>query len=73
MKRVFRKAKMLARLEEEGRMNLVGPAELAMMDALDGEEGTDYNWENVVNGENLVWIEATDKHDGAYVAACDCD
>lgn len=45
MEYTFRKKKMLDRLEAEGRMDLVGPDELACMDQLDGLTGTDYNWQ----------------------------
>lgn len=73
MKMRFSKDKMLARLENEGRMHLVGPEELALMDKLDGKVGNDYNWESVTKGENLVWIPADeDLEEGEYVCRLDC-
>lgn len=72
MERTFRKAKMLARLEKEGRMNEVTQADLDLMTELDGLKGSDYNWRSFVYGDNLVWIERDGKN-GAYVCAEDCD
>lgn len=69
----FSKGKMLARLTKEGRMHMVGPEELALMDKLDGKVGNDYNWESVTNGANLVWIPADDElEEGTYVSRLDC-
>lgn len=72
MIRTFRKEKMLARLEREGRMNEVTEEDIALMTELDGLTGSDYNWESVVHGNNLVWIEKDGKG-VAYVCAEDCD
>ena len=69
----FSKEKMLARLTKEGRMHMVEPEDLALMDKLDGKIGNDYNWESFVNGNNLVWIPADDElEEGAYVCRADC-
>ena len=73
MKRVFRAAKMLARLEKEGRMNEVDEKTRAFIMMLDGKEGTDYNYQSVVNDEPLVWIEADNDQNGTYVNVMDCD
>ena len=50
VKMVFSKAKMLARIEAEGRADLVGKTELAIMDNLDGQEVTTANWNRQVHG-----------------------
>lgn len=73
MLRTFRKEKMINRLKKEGRIDQVRPEDYELMDLLDGEQGNDYNWESVVKDNPLVWIEATDKHGGAYVCLEDCD
>ncbi len=79
MERVFKGEKMLARLEKEGRMSEVRDCDFALIRFLDGKVGNDYNWESVVKGSPLVWIEGSDeifegeKFEGAYVALCDCE
>ena len=50
VKMVFSKAKMLARIEAEGQMHLVGETELAIMDNLDGQEVSNANWNRQVRG-----------------------
>lgn len=73
MKRVFRAEKMLARLEREGRMDMVDEKTREFIMMLDGKEGTDYNYQSVVNDEPLVWIEADKDQSGTYVNIEDCD
>ena len=73
MNYIFRKRKMLDRLAAEGRMDLVGPDELACMDMLDGLEGTDINWRAQVYGEPLVLITHPKTHESIYVNIADCD
>ena len=74
MLRTFRKSKMLARLEREGRMAEVTPEDLDLMTRLDGKQGNDYNWASFVQDMPLVWIEAgKDVPKGAYVCLEDCD
>ena len=73
MIRIFRAKKMLDRLDREGRTSEIDPESRKMIELLDGEEANDYNWESVVNGENLALISATDKHPEMYVNVNDCD
>ena len=73
MERIFRMQKMLDRLEKEGRLHEARPEDLELMKKLDGKKGTDYNWQSVVRGENLVWIALDEECGGAYVAMCDCE
>ena len=74
MERTFRMAKMLARLEKEGRISEVESEDLELMKKLDGKVGNDYNWESFVNDRPLVWIEkCEDVPTGAYVALVDCE
>lgn len=73
MLKTFRAKKMIERVKREGLGHLLDDATLELINKLDGEQGNDYNWESVVKGEDLVWIEKTDEHDGVYVALCDCD
>lgn len=69
MLKTFRMKKMLDRLKREGRMNEVTEEDIEMMKKLDGKVGNDYNWESVVNGVPLVWIEEGE----TYVNIADCD
>ena len=73
MERTFRMQKMLDRLEREGRSHEIQPEDFELMKKLDGKKGNDYNWRSFVYGEDLVWIEADEDQDGAYVALCDCE
>ena len=73
MERVFRAQKMLDRVKKEGKENLLDQQTIDFIWSLDGEIGNDYNWESFVNGNDMVWIPANDKHDGTYVALCDCE
>ena len=50
VKMVFRKDKMLRRLEADGRMNMVGNVEIAYMDNLDGCEVSSSCWDRQVRG-----------------------
>lgn len=50
VKMVFMKELMLKRVEAEGRMCMVGPVELAIMDNLDGREVTTASWARRVHG-----------------------
>lgn len=49
---IFRKEKMLARIEREGLMHLVGPTEQAAMDLLDGREIKPNLWRQTVHQED---------------------
>lgn len=73
MECTFRKQKMLDRLAREGRMDLVGPDEMACMEMLDGLTGSDYNWRSQVYGEPLVLITHPITGESIYVNAADCD
>lgn len=73
MERTFRAEKMLARVKKENKEHLLDAETVEFIKKLDGKVGTDYNWESVVHGEDLVWIPADDEQEGCYVALCDCD
>lgn len=72
-KRIFRAEKMLERIKKEGLEHLLDDETVAFIKSLDGKEGTDYNWQAIVNDEPLVWIPADGDFQGTYVALCDCD
>lgn len=76
MLRTFRAEKMLKRVKAEGKEHLLDEETVALIKSLDGKQGSDYNWESFVNGQELVWIEPGalgGDFKGAYVALCDCD
>lgn len=56
----FSKERMLNRIKEEGRMNLVGPAELAIMDNLDGQPVSTANWNRQVRGDAVLSCQGKD-------------
>ena len=72
-KRIFRMQKMLDRLEKEGRIGDVTPDALEIMKKLDGQVGTDYNWQSVVNDEPLVFVRCDAIPEGTYVNYADTE
>jgi hypothetical protein len=68
---VFKKEMMLKRIEAEGRSHMVGEAELAIMDNLDGQEVTTASWNRQVFGEPVYSCKGKD---GRYydVNEADC-
>lgn len=60
---------MIERVKAEGRGDLLDEVTMAKIMQLDGASGSDYNWENQVNGQNLVWLEEFK----TYVNKNDCD
>lgn len=75
MVRTFRAQKMLGRIMGDPRFeDLIDDKVIAFIKKLDGKKGNDYNWESMVHGENVVWIDADeDLEEGIYVSADDCD
>lgn len=69
MELTFRAEKMLNRVKKEGREHLLDDATMELIKRLDGKKGNDYNWQSVVNFEDVVYIAEED----VYVARCDCD
>ena len=57
---IFRKEKMLARIEREGLIHLVGPTELAIMDLLDGCEVKPNLWWQTVHLEDARYCTTAD-------------
>jgi hypothetical protein len=69
MEYTFRAQKMIDRIKAEGRGHLLDEPTLKTIWSLDGKKGTDYNWQSVTKGENVVWIEEAKM----YVNKDDCD
>lgn len=69
---VFSKKKMVDRITREGRADLIGPEEEAIMDNLDGQEATRSCWRRVVYGEPVLWVVGKDGN-GNYVNERDCE
>ena len=69
---IFRKEKMLARIEREGLMHLVGPTEQAAMDLLDGREVKPNLWRQTVHQED-AWYCTTADGEQFPVNPDDCD
>ena len=65
----FRAQKMIDRVKREGKEDLLTEETLKFIQSLDGKVGTDYNWQAIVKGENLVWLEEAK----TYVNKVDCD
>ena len=60
VKMVFSKAKMLARIEAEGKMEMVNAGVLAIMDNLDGQEVSSACWNRQVNGDPVYACKGKD-------------
>ena len=67
----FSKQKMLDRIKQEGRMDLVDDTVKEMMDNLDGMEANPSCWQRVVHQEPVMWVVGRDGN-GAYVNENDC-
>ena len=59
---VFKKAKMLARLESEGRSHLVNGGALEIMDRLDGKKATKNDFKALVHGEEEYFVTVNGTH-----------
>lgn len=57
---VFKKELMMKRIEKQGLLHLVGEAELAIMDNLDGQEVSTACWNRVVNDEPVYSCKGKD-------------
>lgn len=65
---IFRSQMMFDRLKKEGRENLIDEETGNFILSLDGAEGTDHNWKNVVQDEPLVYLPEKE----TYVNIKDC-
>ena len=71
---VFRKAKMMVRIEKAGMTKLVDAQSLEIMNKLDGKPASASCWERVVNGRPVLWVaEKSLPNGGAYVHEDDCE
>lgn len=70
VKMVFKKELMLKRIEAEGRMHMVGPVELAIMDNLDGQEVSTSSLARQVYGAPVYACEGKD---GKFYDVCEAD
>lgn len=68
---VFRKAKMIARLKQEGKEHLIDDEINEIMDLLDGKEVTKNDFKALVHGEEEYFIRV----DYEYYPVCkqDCE
>lgn len=69
---VFKKSKMIARIEKEGRTDMLTPDVLEIMDNLDGQFANPSNWERQVYGEPVLWVVGKNG-EGEYVNEADCE
>lgn len=69
---LFKKEKMIARLEREGRANLIDDEARKIMDNLDGCEANPINWLSITRGEPVVWVKGKDGI-GEYANEEDCE
>lgn len=60
VKMVFKKERMLKRIEAEGRLDMVGEAELKIMDNLDGQEVSSANWSRAIYGDPVYSCRGKD-------------
>lgn len=66
---IFHAQRMLDRIIEEGKQDLLDEKTRQFILSLDGAEGTDYNWEMMVKGNELVYLPDFN----TYVNQEDCD
>lgn len=69
---VFRKEKMLKRLEEQGMLAAIDDKSREIMDDLDGQEATASCWQRVVYGEPILYVIGK-SGEGNYVNELDCE
>ena len=69
----FRAQKMIERIYEEGKQDMLDFLTVSTIWAMDGEPANTYNWLNVAGGEPVALISATDDHPKMYVNIADCD
>ncbi len=67
----FSKAKMMARIEKAGMLDMVDDEAREIMDNLDGQEATASCWNRVVRGEPVLWVVGKNGK-GEYVNELDC-
>ena len=72
MEMVFRKSKMIARLIEEGREDMITKDVEAIMDNLDGQKASESCWRRQVYDEPVLWVVGKDGK-GEYVNERDCE
>ena len=68
----FSKEKMIKRITEEGRTDMIDETVLEIMDNLDGQEASASCWRRVVHDEPVLWVVGKDGH-GTYVNEKDCE
>ena len=68
---VFKKKRMVMRLTEEGRADMITPEIEAIMDDLDGQEASESCWDRRVHGEPVLWVVGKSGK-GTYVNENDC-
>ena len=68
----FSKQKMIDRLKEEGRYNLITEDVRTTMDDLDGQVAKSNCWERIVNDEPVLWVIGKSGQ-GRYVNEVDCE
>ena len=67
----FYKEKMIERVTNEGRADLITPDVIEIMDNLDGCDANPSCWERQVHGEPVYWVVGKDGT-GQYVNEKDC-
>ena len=67
----FSKARMIKRLTEAGKADMIDDDVKAIMDNLDGQEANRQCWSNTVYGEPVCWVIGKDGT-GYYVHEDDC-
>ena len=67
----FRKERMIARLTEEGRADMITPEIEAIMDNLDGQDENPSNWRRQIYDEPVMYVIGKDG-EGEYVNEADC-
>jgi hypothetical protein len=72
MKVIFKASKMISRIKDEGRGDMLDDETVKFINLLDGKEADTYNWQNQVMDKNLAYISPDKDQDGTYVNVADC-
>ena len=68
---IFKKERMIERLTNEGRVDMITPEIVAIMDNLDGQMATESCWRRRVYNEPVLYVVGKDGK-GEYVYEDDC-
>lgn len=73
MPKIFRKSKMLARIEHNGLSHMIDEATIKIMDSIDGKICQPNLWRQTVYGEVNAWYCTNDAGEQIPINPDDCE